>query len=636
MWTTSCNPVSGNQQSNRGRKSLILVALLQCFFYASPIPAAESGSGEPPVLQVPRAESRPVMDGKLDDPCWQTAACTGPLGVVLGKAGNSATEVLLLLDADHLYVGLRCTGKLATAGVNRPGEPDKSKEYADLLIDSNADRNSCYLIRIDPEGSGTVTCSYNEHTPPWHDRTWQPKFDFAVTRTDDAWIAECTLPFDIFCKNKRVAPEIGFNVRRFRIPGEEVHGWHGAFDHPAEWGVLTGIPARDRLPAPDYALPKPDPSSSAAQWGVTTYRPAPLARRTFLAEQQGQTIALGPGSTHPGATGEVRLELEGWLLAGDPHSCGIIWDLTVDQRSGEVYILSDPRQVREAPELRVFDREGQYLRTIMPFSPTLPRASVEDLCGRTAREAEQELTMPKLFETLCGSLSLYGAFWHLPQKIIRAPSNDLLLANIYRGTLWRMNSDGSLPAEGWTSVYHHGRNEPFESHDWTQDVLNVQDLKNYLSFPSLHYPYFCFDKDGYLYVSAGQSSRPTKRYGYHWEVSQQEVTYQREVNGAEGRRAYVWKYRVHPGVKLEEVARGAVSPNQADSPTTAAISSWPIPETTVCRCSHRTARFKQPSLITSRTGRHIRSTDRRLWRWTANSTSTCWLPPNRSLPNPEV
>ena len=193
----------------------------------------------------------------------------------------------------------------------------------------------------------------------------------------------------------------------------------------------------------------------------------------------------------------------------------------------------------------------------MPFNPTLPRASVQDLCAGTAREGDTELVSPKLFETLCGSLSLYGAYWHLPQKMVLAPDGDLILSNIYRGTVWRMRPDGSLPLEGWTSVYHRGRNEPFESHDWTQDCLNVQDLKNYLSFDSLHYPYFCFDPAGSLYVSAGQSSRPTRQYGYHWEVSQQEVTYQRELSGAEGRGAYVWKYRMHPGVKLEEQdARG--------------------------------------------------------------------------------
>ncbi len=519
---------------------------------AQPLPTAPVHGK--PALRVPRATARPVINGQLDEPCWQDAARTGTLRVVQGTAGSATTEALILLDTDHLYVGLRCVGELATTADRKPGEPDQVKDFADLLIDSNADRNSCYLLRVTPEGGGSVTCSYNEHSPPWHDRTWQPQFECAVVQDAGAWTAEFALPFEIFCKNKTLASEIGFNVRRFRIPGQEVHGWHGPFDQPDDWGILAGIPPRDHLPAPDYATPKPDPLSSAGQWGVTTYRPAPLARRSFLAEQQQETIELGPGSAHPGTTGEVRLELEGFLLAGDPHACGIIWDLTVNERTGELYVLCDPRRVREAPELRVFNRQGQYLRTIMPFHPTLPCADVQDLCGQTAREGETELVIPKLFETLCGSLSLYGAYWHLPQKMVFAPDGDLILSNIYRGTVWRMRTDGSLPLEGWTSVYHRGRNEPFESHDWTQDFLNVQDLKNYLPFNSLHYPYFCFDPAGSLYVSAGQSSRPTRQYGYHWEVSQQEVSYQRALRGAETRGASVWKYRLETGIQLEEQA----------------------------------------------------------------------------------
>jgi hypothetical protein len=65
-------------------------------------------------------------------------------------------------------------------------------------------------------------------------------------------------------------------------------------------------------------------------------------------------------------------------------------------------------------------------------------------------------------------------------------------------------------------------------------------------------PLLLFRSGRRLYVSAGQSSRPTRNYGYHWEVGQQEVTYQRELSGQEGRGAYVWKYRLHGGVKLEE------------------------------------------------------------------------------------
>ena len=387
-------------------------------------------------------------------------------------------------------------------------------EFADLLIDSNADRNSYYLIRMTPRDGGKITSSYLEHLPPWHDRTWQPPLAFAVSKGSGEWTAEVAIPLEVFCKNKTLASEIGFNLRRHGTRGAESHAWHGADADPSSWGTLTGIPARAHLPDPEYAA-----------GGLSRfYRPPNRTGRSFLAEQAEQTVELGPGSAHHGSTGEVRLELEGFWLSGDPHARGIIWDLAVDETRGELYVLSDTRPVRGVAEIRVFDRRGEYLRTIMPLNPNVAPAGVRDLCRTTAREMGTVLVVPKLFEPW-GEPSFYGDWWHHPQKMTLTPDGDLILSNIYKGILWRMNTDGSLPAEGWTSAYHAGRNEPFESTAWTQDMWMVPELKNYLPFHALHYPYFCFDPQGALYISAGQSTRATRQYAYHFEVSHQEVSY---------------------------------------------------------------------------------------------------------------
>ena len=74
--------------------------------------------------------------------------------------------------------------------------------------------------------------------------------------------------------------------------------------------------------------------------------------------QQQQTIALGPGSSHPGTTGEVTLALEDIFLDGAPHAYGFIWDIAIDDKKGEVYVLCEPRRVRGVGEVRVFDRPG--------------------------------------------------------------------------------------------------------------------------------------------------------------------------------------------------------------------------------------------------------------------------------------
>jgi len=116
---------------------------------------------------------------------------------------------------------------------------------------------------------------------------------------------------------------------------------------------------------------------------------------TEIATQE--PIRFGPGSAHPGTTGEVRIELEGYLLGGDHHARAAIWDMAVDDKTGELYVLSVPR-IKSYSELRVYDRQGRYLRTVMPLDPTLPSADVKDLCRSTAVEDGVELVMPKVFQ----------------------------------------------------------------------------------------------------------------------------------------------------------------------------------------------------------------------------------------------
>ena len=75
-------------------------------------------------------------------------------------------------------------------------------------------------------------------------------------------------------------------------------------------------------------------------------------------DMRKQATKLGPGSAHPVTTGEVRVSLEKFFLEGDPHACGIIWDITVDEEKGELFVLCEPKRVGGVGEVRVFDRSG--------------------------------------------------------------------------------------------------------------------------------------------------------------------------------------------------------------------------------------------------------------------------------------
>ena len=494
---------------------------------------AESGADKRPILQVPLTDSEPVLDGKLDDPCWEQAAKAAPLKVISGQASGASTRVFLSRDADHLYVGVKC----ACANAKR----QVGKETLKLLIDSNGDGNSYYLIAITDGKKGFIS-SYNEQDPHWNDVTWRPAFTFATAGADKGWAAEFKLPFVIFSKNKMVAPEIGFDLKRSGMAGNEVHCWRGGFSDVVRSGILKGIPALSNVPGPEYS------TEAIPGFRNRFVRPLNKTGRDFLAKEGTQTLQLGPGSSHPCTTGEVTLELEKMLMAGSPHARGIIWDLAVDKDKGELYVLSDTRLVRGVAELRVFDRKGQYLRTVMPVNPTLPSSNLQDICRKTAREDGVDLIIPKHFLPY-GEPSMYGDWWHHPQKLVLAPNGDLIMSNLYRGVLWRLKPDGSFPAEGWTSAYNSERNEPFESTVWTKNFWQCYGLKNHLPFRALHYPYFCFGPEGVLYMSAGQSSRPTTRYAYHYEVLNKDVEYQWQMDGDRG--GAVWKCGLKPGPKVE-------------------------------------------------------------------------------------
>ncbi len=134
----------------------IAVAVLGSLLCLDRAPAAESRPDTTPMLRVPLTDSKPVVDGKLEEPCWKDAAKTGPLEVTRGKPSKFTTEAFILRDSDHLYVGVSCTEKDAAEGEVKPGETSKEVEYVELLIDSNGDGNSYYLIRITSENGGTA------------------------------------------------------------------------------------------------------------------------------------------------------------------------------------------------------------------------------------------------------------------------------------------------------------------------------------------------------------------------------------------------------------------------------------------------------------------------------------------------
>ena len=61
-----------------------------------------------PLVTAYRAPAAPVLDGKLDDACWQAASVCGPFLSAGGGALDARSQAYACWDAEYLYVAFEC------------------------------------------------------------------------------------------------------------------------------------------------------------------------------------------------------------------------------------------------------------------------------------------------------------------------------------------------------------------------------------------------------------------------------------------------------------------------------------------------------------------------------------------------
>lgn len=134
-------------------------------------------------------DTRPFLDGKLDDACWQ-----GQTPMVLKGSDESLaayrTEVLFSYDERFLYVGIRASHP---EGTEVPPVPRRSRDAnmagrdrVDVLIDIDRDYQTYYRFQVDNSGNLAEDC--------WGDRTWDPKYFVGFHPTSTGWTAEYAIP----------------------------------------------------------------------------------------------------------------------------------------------------------------------------------------------------------------------------------------------------------------------------------------------------------------------------------------------------------------------------------------------------------------------------------------------------------
>jgi hypothetical protein len=179
-----------------------------------------------PALQCRYTETRPHLDGKLDDPCWQQTRPVRLQEAVGKTVGEYHTEVRLAYDHEFLYLAVRCkhpAGKQVEKVKHRLRDADLHRhDRISLMLDLDRDYCTCFHLQVDQRGCVCEDC--------WGDRTWDPHWFVATSQEATAWQVEAAIPLQALtgdiptpgkawaCNVVRTVPGLG--VQAWSLPAE--------------------------------------------------------------------------------------------------------------------------------------------------------------------------------------------------------------------------------------------------------------------------------------------------------------------------------------------------------------------------------------------------------------------------------
>jgi hypothetical protein len=210
-------------------------------------------------VDVYRAASPIVIDGKLDEPAWKTASRLGDFHFLPpAPAVKQQTVARIVWDDQNLYVGYYCIDKRISAYITERHGPVSRDDCVEIFLSPNpAKVRNYYTFEINAVGTMLNRCRTDWWTgpPTWEPEgvryraSWQGQAKKDPSPDDDHWILEMAIPFRNFSKDARTPP----------LDGDE-------------WRLNL-----NRL----EGLPRAEPPRNTPRTGLSTWSPLPADVRSF-------------------------------------------------------------------------------------------------------------------------------------------------------------------------------------------------------------------------------------------------------------------------------------------------------------------------------------------------------------------
>ncbi len=229
------------------RHSVIFLPFPLLFLFVA-IGLSTNASGNDSEINVIRLEQGAIIDGKLDDEAWKSAAVVSGFGQVepvSGAAPSERTVMRVFSTASALYIGVRCfdsePGKML-ARDRRRDSPGRGDDRVRMVFDTFEQAKNGYYFAV-AGGGGKADGVVRSGGRP--DLTWDTIWSVETSQDDEGWVAEFEIPFRslAFDVNRT---SWGFNVEREIRRKHEKLRWVSPTRLRSMWtlqglGKLTGL-----------------------------------------------------------------------------------------------------------------------------------------------------------------------------------------------------------------------------------------------------------------------------------------------------------------------------------------------------------------------------------------------------------
>ncbi len=191
----------------------------------APTPVFAQSSRERPAVRATLATESPAIDGVLNEAVWQAAM---PVDTFTqqepneGQPATDRTEVRILYDSRHLYIGVRAyaTEPVVATEMRRDSDRLFDEDNFQVILDTFHDSRNGYMFLTSPLGAKLEQQVFDEGegggrgTTANVNRNWDGVWDAAARILDDGWAAEISIPVNTVRFSPSDEQTWGINLQR--------------------------------------------------------------------------------------------------------------------------------------------------------------------------------------------------------------------------------------------------------------------------------------------------------------------------------------------------------------------------------------------------------------------------------------